>query len=258
MLRYIISNRMILSVIVFSIVALGCSLLHSWHTQRTIDAESTQIDEFLEQLHNERDGKHTENQNDHISPRTVTSEFESTNPVDDTENLEVAADLVSVKKIDEEVPVSPFGFGQYPEIPDGYYGTPSWLWDEEYLAKLESILTGGLKSRGLTFDDHLRISELMSRVGIKLFNEGVNFSGMTSSDETGLFYPNEPNVIYVVWGETKGPNGGVRQYISASKGSAVAQLSMSERLGYEPIPDWIEVRSFEDGIDPYEYLGLSR
>lgn len=157
----------------------------------------------------------------------------------------------------EDVPVSPFGFGTYPEVPEGWDRTPSWLWTEEFKAELEEVVRDSLKERGKTFSDHLRTAELMHRVWIKLFNEGRNVAGITSHDSTGLFYPTEANVIYVTWDETTDPDGKVRRYISSGTG-ATGLLSQEERMGYEPIPDWIEVRSHEEGIDPYEYLGLDR
>lgn len=157
----------------------------------------------------------------------------------------------------EDIPVSPFGFGPYPEIPEDYGMSIPWLWDEETLAKLEEIVAPGLKLRGITFEDHLRTSELLSRVAIKLFNEGVEIYGITSLDSNGLFYPSEPNVVYAEWKETTDSNGQVRRYISSLMGGA-GLLTMEQRMGYEPIPDWIEVRSYDEGIDPYEFLGLDR
>ena len=97
----------------------------------------------------------------------------------------------------------------------------------------------------------------MARVAIKLLNEGRSCSGMTSSDQTGLFYPGEPDVLYVKWREVTDPNGEVRRYMSQTIGS-LSGISIAAQEGREPPPDEIEIRSLEDGIDPYEFLGLNR
>ena len=255
MLRYLLSSRAILAGVVFFVVVVGGSLLYSRHVRRTIDAELTRTDALLQQL-KEKNETPTENQAVHISTETET-------PGDDAEHLDVADaflpdDFVSEEEPAEEVPVSPFGFGPYPEVPEGYLGTVPWHWSEEFIAKLEKALGEGLKLRGISFTEHLKISELMARVGIKLLNEGRSCSGMTSSDQTGLFYPGEPDVLYVKWREVTDPNGEVRRYMSSTIGTAISGLSIAARQGREPLPDWIEIRSLEDGIDPYEFLGLNR
>ncbi len=271
MLRALLSSRLILAGLVILFVVAGACWFYSWHVQRTIDAELAKTDAMLHSWKNDDETRDAQDTVDTIlvdseqakksleTGDTQMPDDTAVSPVDNaSEMLDTADASLPEDAPAEDVPVSPFGFGPYPEVPAGYYGTPPWLYTEEYTAKLEKSLEAGLKSRGLSFTDHLKIRELMSRVGIKLFNEGRSFSGMTSRDSTGLFYPNEPNVIYVAWGENIGPNGEVRRYISSSSGSAIAQLSIAQQMGSEPIPDWIEVRSFEDGIDPYEFLGLNR
>ena len=270
MLRELFSSRLILAGLVILFVVAGACWFYSWHVQRTVDAELAKTDVMLHSPKNDGETRYAQDTVDTIMVDSEQAEKSletgDTQMSDDTavssvdnasEMLDTADASLPEEAPAEDVPVSPFGFGPYPEIPDGYHETPSWLWTEEFIAKLEDVISDGLKLRGVTFNDHLRTSELISRVGIKLFNEGRSFDGMTTLDGNGLFYPNEPHVIYVAWGETTGPNGGVRRYISASIG-AVGELSIAERRGYEPIPDWIEVRSYEDGIDPYEFLGLNR
>ena len=262
MLRELFSSRLILAGLVILFVVAGACWFYSWHVQRTVDAELAKTDAMLHSPKNDGETRYAQDTVDTIlvdSDDTQMSDDTAVSSVDNaSEMLDTADASLPEEAPAEDVPVSPFGFGPYPEVPAGYYGTPSWLWSEEYKAKLEKALSYGLKARGISFTDHLKISELQARVGIKLFNEGVNFSGMTSLDQNGLFYPDEPNVIYVAWEEVTEKNGEVRHYISASLGSAISELSIAEQMGYEPIPDWIEVRSYEDGIDPYEFLGINR
>ncbi len=270
MLRALLSSRLILAGLVILFVVAGACWFYSWHVQRTIDAELAKTDAMLHSWKNDdetRDAQDTvdtilvdseqakkllETGDTQMPDDTVVSPVDNASEMLDTADASLPEDAPA-----EDVPVSPFGFGPYPEVPEGYPMTPSWLWTEEFIAKLEDVMSDGLKLRGITFNDHLRISELLGRVGIKLFNEGVDVSGITNLDGNGLFYPTVPNVIYVEWDETTDANGQVRRYISSATG-AVGLLSIEQRMGYEPIPDWIEIRSYEDGIDPYEFLGLNR
>ena len=261
-LHKLLTNRLILIGLILLFVVAGVCWFYSWNVQRTIDAESAKTDAMLNSLKNDNasdvqdtvdtilvDSEQVKsslaNGDTQMSDATVT-------PVDnDSEMLDTADASLPEETPAEDIPVSPFGFGPYPEIPEGYSGTAiPWQWDEETLAKLEEGL-------GVTFEEQLRISELFARVGIKLFNEGIEFYGITSLDSNGLFYPSEPNVVYVEWKETTDSNGQVRRYISDLMGGA-GLLTMEQRMGYEPIPDWIEVRSYDEGIDPYEFLGLDR
>ncbi len=256
MLRELLSSRLVFAGIFILVVFAGACWFYSWHVQRAIDAELAK-DALLHSGKNDdetRDAQDTlETGDTQMSDTTVVPPADNVSETLDTADMSLPEEAPA-----EDVPVSPFGFGPYPEVPKGFYGEPSWLWSDEFKAQLEKTLSYGLKSRGLTFTDHLRISELQDRVAIKLFNEGVDFAGMTSIDQNGLFYPDEPNVIYVAWQEVTEKNGEVRRYISAGLGSSMSELSIPERMGYDPIPDWIEVRSYADGIDPYEYLGLNR
>ena len=270
MLRELFSSRLILAGLVILFVVAGACWFYSWHVQRTVDAELAKTDVML---HSPKNDGETRDAPDTVDTILVDSEQAKksletgdTQMSDDTavssvdnasEMLDTADASLPEEAPAEDVPVSPFGFGPYPEVPEGYFQTPIWLRSEEFIAKLEDVISDGLKLRGKTFEDHLRTGELLGRVAIKLFNQGVNVSGMTSLDSNGLFYPTEPNVIYVTWDETTDPNGEVRRYISSGTGAA-GLLTPEERMGYEPIPDWIEVRSHEDGIDPYEFLGLNR
>ena len=258
MLRELLSSRLILTGLVILVVVVGACWYYSWHVQRTNDMELAKTESMIHSLKNDDE---TRDAQDNVDTVPVDSE-QAKKPLG-TDDMTVASVDNASEMLDTadaslpegapaaDVPVSPFGFGPYPEIPEDMYGTVSWHWTEEFKAKLEDTISYSLGLRGLTFSDHLRISELQARVAIKLINEGVAFSGMTSLDSTGLFYPDEPNVIYVEWQEVTDPNGEIRRYMSSSLGSAIQELSIAERMGYEPIPDFIEVRSYDEGIDPY-------
>lgn len=281
MFRDLLSSRLIQAALVFCVLCVVGSLLYSWHLQRTTEKEMARHNRFLEGIR--------EKQSKTRPPETVNAPTETETPGDIpqemdesqiTNDTEVSpineatefADIADAFLPDdigtaaenapeEDVPVSPFGFGPYPEVPEGYLRRlprPSWFWSEEDKARKEETVRGGLEQRGISFTDYLRNYELIGRVGIKLWNEGRDFNGITTMDQTGLFYPDEPNVLYVHWRETTLPNGEVRRYMGNTIGSALQNMPIAAMEGREPPPDWIEIRSLNDGIDPYEYLGLNR
>lgn len=269
-------SRAIQAGLVFFVLVVAGSSLYSWHVHRTTDAELAQSNALLQQ-HANKNEPHTAT--DTVDTSTV--DFEQTempletddlqmsddtdmSPIDETSEVLDLADaflpdnFVSEEAPAEDIPVSPFGFGPYPEVPADYPLSIPWHWSEEFIANLEKTIEKSLQVRGVSFTEHLKTNELMARVGIKLWNEGQYFDGMTSSDQTGLIYPNDPDVLYVEWSEAKLPNGEVKRYMSQTIGSALSGLSIAEQEGREPLPDRIEIRSLEEGIDPYDFLEFDR
>ena len=150
-----------------------------------------------------------------------------------------------------EVPVSPFGFGPYPEVPAGFPEglMPSWTWSDEKLQEH----AGALKN-----------FELMGRVLVKLWNQGKRgFVGVTRSNQNGKVYPLYPDIAYVDrWVELPVKNGKVVLYpagvLSGSGGrlgSYLDPISFIERGGKLP-PDIQFVDRETEGINPYEFLNL--
>lgn len=270
MLRELFSSRLILAGLVILFMVAGACWFYSWHVQRTVDAELAKTDAMLHSPKNDGKTRYAQDTVDTIlvdseqakksleTGDTQMSDNTAVSPVDNaSEMLDTADASLPEEAPAEDVPVSPFGFGPYPEVPADYPDTVPWHWSEEFIAKLEKAIEGNLQMRGVSFTEHLKISELMARVAIKLLNEGHNFDGLTSLDQTGLFYPGEPDVLYVEWREATLPNGGVKRYMSQTIGS-LSGISIAAQEGREPPPDEIEIRSLEDGIDPYEFLGLNR
>ena len=141
-------------------------------------------------------------------------------------------DVVSEEE-SSEGPVSPFGFGPYPELPEGW---PSDIWPR-------------------SSPDH----ELMMRVRIKLIAQGINVLGARMNN--GLVYPTIKNTVYVEWDEEAG-----HRYISNLSGDpeACKRLNAIEEArenegGFSEadIPSEIKIVPFEEGgIDPYQFLEL--
>ena len=95
---------------------------------------------------------------------------------------------------DNSVSVSPYGFGPYPEIPDGFLDgfVPPWKWSEEKKLKFGP--------------EHLRNQEAIARVLIKLWNQGDReFYGAVGDNK--VVFPLYPDAVYIEWGEVELPDG---------------------------------------------------
>jgi len=144
-----------------------------------------------------------------------------------------------------EAAVSPHGFGPYPPFHPGWRGTPEGTW-------------------GNCVDpDH----ELLKRVWIKLLSQGIDVRGGVFKQDYGKIYPSIPGIRYVKWdykdgglryiaGHTGYPGDGARlRAISKAKFERGEDDSLTEA----DVPADIQLISYEEGgIDPYEFLGLTR
>jgi hypothetical protein len=144
----------------------------------------------------------------------------------------------------EDEPVSPHGFGPYPEVPDDYiaaHGNPPWMCSSNN--NFSSSTQGGL--------------ELIARVLIKLWNQGDR-RFISATLERGKVYPNYPNTIYVRYKEIKHRDGTIFRYISSST-SAGDNPEAEEEIFAGKIPTGvtlIDMESEDAGIDPYAFLGI--
>ena len=155
-------------------------------------------------------------------------------PIQDAADLD--AELSSAEpneEIAEDVPVSPYGFGPYPPLPVGW---PADIWPR-------------------SSPEH----ELMVRVEIKLISQGINVEG--SIMENNLVFPTIDNTVYIRWDETNG-----ERYIAELAGDPDAckrlraiEEARGDDFAEADIPsDLILIPLSEGGIDPYEFLDVSR
>ena len=189
--------------------------------------------------------------------KTVTAPTEQvkTVPERQTETETPQQTALSAEKADAaEVAVSAFGFGPFPEVPEGMDYEPFWA-DPELYPHIKGS----------------RESELISRVWIKAWEEGDKGIVSASFDyENNRVYLSYPNVVYVTWDKMMDDNGNTIQYMTRLSGNA----SVTDRIranniarlgGRAPtlmtdadIPSDIKViLHSEGGIDPFEYLGLN-
>ena len=147
---------------------------------------------------------------------------------------ELLAQLGVQPRSQDEI-ISPYGFGPYPELPEGF-GPITWP----------------RKSAN---------SELRIRVKIKLLNQGVPVKG--SIMENGLVYPIIKGVRYVIWGESDGKqylrrslghpdDGDYMRTIKKEKNARDESITAADFPGIKLVP-------FEEGgIDPYTFLDLPK
>ena len=132
--------------------------------------------------------------------------------------------------------VSPYGFGPYPELPEGF-GPITWP------------------------RKHAN-SELMIRAEIELLNQGVPVEGIAMKN--GMVYPIIKGICYVEWGETSYG----RRYIRRSTGhpddgdymEAIEEERRKRResVTASDFPGIQLILYEEGGIDPYTFLDLPK
>ena len=256
MLRDLLASRAIQGGLFFFVLIGGGSLLYSWHVERTTAAELQQTIQTLRALknqnkvHNSQDpDAHRKHDTAKALVHTVDQNTETPMPTakealsNETETLDLAdvflpEDFVLEDEAPaEDVPVSPYGFGPYPEVP----------------AEMPAD----------TFPSPSADHELIARVRIKLLAEGINARGVNM--EKGWVYPVIPGIAFVKWKEYERPDGTVR-YISdmiahPSDGFRIAAIRDEKGRTFTAadIPSDIKLMSFEEGeIDPYTFLRLPR
>ena len=259
MFRHLLSSRTIQVGLIFFVVVITGSLLYSWHIGRTTEAELGQRNALL----------HRENQNETRTTQdtvdTSIVDFEQRETPSETDEAELMSDGMEALPVDEvpepfdiadaflpddfiseeepaEVPVSPFGFGPYPEVPAGYaarHGQTVW----QYPGSLPL--------------SNQRNIELIHRVMIASWNEGdTHFISATLKD--GKVYLQYPNTMYVRYKVRERSDGTVRRYITRWSSGEHNQSAIDQILEGK-IPTGvtlIDMDSEDVGIDPYTFLGL--
>lgn len=261
MLRDVFSSRAILIGVIFFGMIVGSTQLHYWHVRRTGEAELERTKQMVQAP--EETEKKLPAMNADVPIDTYTSdtsetpivfndtqlmpEERETGPSDEAKSAELLDaflddEIVSTEETDE-VPVSPFGFGAYPEVPHGFPENfmPIWTWSDEKRAKAGSS--------EIDF-------ELMHRVLIKLWNQGDrSFIGVKRQDHDGKVYPIYRNVMYVVNWIERG-NGTVRLPASFF-GQSDEDINVVDIMRSERIPTGITfIDAHTEGYDPYQFLGL--
>lgn len=134
-----------------------------------------------------------------------------------------------------DVPVSPFGFGPYPEVPEDYPSKVSW--NRHYPDATDEVR---------------RELELISRVLVKLWTDGdKNFRG--GSTHKGRVYPHYNDTVYVRYKYGMVDGKWTKYGVRAKSGPQVS-YNMSD---LDNPPSHLRVLDLDSsGIDPYQFLDL--
>lgn len=260
MLRNLLSSRWFQGGLIFFLLCVGGSLLYSWHVLRTTESDMERHDRFSQGLEKQNEPRPAETVNVPTQNGTlglVDTPAENTDALvpEATEALPNEDDgfadaflpdgFVSEEAPAEDVPVSPFGFGPYPEVPEDYPHGVSWINPAEKLLRPERR-------------EHRKRLELIDRVMVKAWTDGDhNFVGATGNGSgDGKVYLTYPNVIYVEYGKPDENDDGVlirpiKDALSASYTFAPGEM----RNGVIP-PNFTVIEYDEAGYDPYTYLDL--
>ncbi len=160
------------------------------------------------------------------------------------QQIGVVENIKKEKTTQADTKVSPYGFGPYPEIPADCPYPIEW-----------------------NFPGSDAEHELMQRVAIKLWTQGIETMGAEMED--GLVYPNYIDTVYISWGDTTDDDNNPIQYIKDLGGYPPACLRIVEnniaRLGERgtmttaDIPSDVTVKLYDEaGIDPYSFLDLPK
>ena len=257
MLRALLSSRAILAGLVFVVVVVAGTQLYSWHVRRTTEAELELHDRLLQGLKQKNEARPAEAVNvptDTETPGFVDTPDENTDtPMsDETEALPnetfdfadafFGDDIVSEEEHAEEGPVSPNGFGPYPEIPADYpeYLMPFWVKNPNFEG-VPGHAAGPF--------------ELMDRVLIELWKQGhTNLTGASLSKDDGKIYPHYANTAYVRYKEFTTPDGVVHREVSRIQGGPdIAPFFRQIQQGNTPAH--IQLLDYDSaGIDPHTFF----
>ena len=242
MFRDILSSRGIIIGFVFFVMVVNGSLIYSWHVRRASEAEFQRGDRFLPGV----ESKPRSTEAVDVPTETESADFvdtpdENTEPTvsdetevfpDETETFDFSDaflpdDFVPEEAPVEDVPVSPHGFGAYPEVPADFPRDVNWS----------------------NYEENLPIYELMARVQIKLWEQGQRAVGISA--ENGLMYPIIRGTVYIRWSRSG------KEVIELTGHPSDMSEAVLNQIEAGTIPAGLTVLDYETaGIDPYEFLNL--
>ena len=246
MFRDIVSNKWVIGGVAFLIVfAVACVLWYRYDTApyRLDAAETAELLHQWAAKKSDTDGKTDDTP---AEDRTPTAE-KSVQTIDNVLQTDTSTrtykegDIFIGPKpplipVSQDQLVSPYGFGPYPELPEGF-GPITWPRKNAE-------------------------SELRIRVKIKLLKQGVPVEG--SVMKNGLVYPIIKGIRYVEWGETSYG----RRYFRRSTGHpddgdylrAIRDEKRKRRESFTQadVPGIQLIPYEEAGIDPYTFLDLPK
>ena len=147
------------------------------------------------------------------------------------------------KVVESDVRVSPFGFGPYPQIPEGFP---------------EPDIFDSLETMG--YSDMRKALELQKRLIVEYYKQGISLENVgVSGKADGRVYLSYPDVVYVKWDYWTDEDGITHKYAGVARGHPDAMSISKPFLDRGEMPPDITVYELPDGyVDAYEVLGLAR
>ena len=259
MSRDILMNKWVLGGLGFLILFAGLCYLWYQYTTAPYREQAAELDEMIQQSERQRTAstaKRTEQAADAPvdsntptaeKPVTETTGAKTNTSTDETTKSVTAATQETDKT--KEIRVSPHGFGPYPEVPEDFIstlGTPSIVVYQKY---------GG--------NPPSRNHELMQRVMVELWKQGHTDveAAFMDGDKVRVHFKNR---AYVRYSTITTVDGRKVRYISSWRaGKSVSQPQPQPGDVYPPgerdISPGVKLIDMdkEQGIDPYEFLGLN-
>ena len=257
---FLINKWIIGGFLLLIIIAGGCYLWyqHSLANDRKAAADAQQL---LRQSEIEQKAKAKSSTAEIASTQapaestTLTAENSPTDIIPVTKDVEptqAQTGATAENRETAEVRVSPYGFGPYPEVPEGFIdavGKPFWLLPDELLRQRRKP-----PSRNV---------ELMQRVMVKLWKQGRTDveAAFMDGDKVRVHFKNR---AYVRYNTVTTLDGKEVKYISSWRaGNSVSQPQPQPGDAYPPgeqdVSPGVELIDMDEepGINPYEFLGLN-
>ena len=252
MLSDIFTNKWILGgIILLIIVAGGCYFWFEYTTSQ-YEKEAAETEEFTRQWKKDRQAKQERSTEPETASPKAPAESDTLNAEKQRTNVTRVTDKSSTTQAGNpaqnaetaDVRVSPHGFGPFPEVPKDY----------PVQEVFEAISENPYFSENPNF-------ELMARVRIKLWKQGIQTTGIHSSN--GLFYPTIPGTIYIEHERIEFPPGivGFDRSLSGDPKALQRLGQINWDLPLEQIsfpPDITVIDAKEGGINPYHFLNLQK
>lgn len=160
----------------------------------------------------------------------LTGETETKTVIENSEQAQVKSETLEFSISVSEDLVSPFGFGPYPVVPEDYPISPSEFKWEFWGETIEG--------------------ELMSRVRIKLWKQGIRSEG--ASFQNGKVYPIILGTVYIEW------DGDKISRMTGHPDDDFDAIEAALETG-QSSPEGITIFNYnEAGIDPYTFLYLNK
>ena len=260
MLYNMLSMRAIQVGLAFFLLLVAASLLYTWHVQHTTAVELAETQHRLQRYenhnapctaaamdvsmetraHGDLEMSPSANEPQSLSAETPRVASEDTQILDfiDVFLGDDITSEVAEESVDAPHGFSPYGFGPFPEVPTDYPRSAEAVWGE---ARLLTMLP-----------EH----ELLSRVQIELWNQGVRTVGSVYNTDYDLIFPVLDNVVYIQK-EFSAEDG--EPYISSMLGSPATINRYEDDLFEGNFPPHLTIYEYPDGgINPYEFLDVSR